>query len=118
MIGKHDTLTCLTHHRPMDGCLVRIVSREAMFGVRSVNPNKGLIKKHLADVALGHITYEREPVAAQRAPGHGNLDFRQVAELHRDVDGVGDDRDSLTMTNAPRQLSGCGTGTNRDGFAV
>src|SRR6266498_511766 len=98
MVGEHNTLTRLVHHGSVNSCLVRIVCREPVFVVGAINSDKGLVKKHLADITLRHISYEGKPVTTKRPSRHGHFDLGQVTQFHCDVDSIGDDADALAMS--------------------
>src|SRR5215813_3138258 len=98
MVCQNDTLLGLPHHGAMNCCLVGIVRSQSVFDVSAVNTNKSLIKKSLADVLLGHISDEREPVTAQTSAGHRDFDVGQMAKFHRNVNRVSNDGNPFAMT--------------------
>ena len=61
VISDDDTLPRLSHQGSVDGGLVGIVCRKAMFGMDAVDPDKGLVQKHFARVLLRCFTYQSKP---------------------------------------------------------
>src|SRR5215472_7021010 len=84
----------------------------------SVESNECLINENLARGSLRHVAYQGEPPFAKEATGHAYVDFRKVAEFHRDVYGVGQDGDSFAMADGPRDLGRRCAGAYRNGVAV
>src|SRR5205814_7384046 len=102
VVGQDDPLLRLSHHGPVNRCLVRIVRCQSTISVSAVNSDKGLVKKCLADVLLRHISNQGEPVAAETSTRHRHFYFGQVTKFHRDVNRVSNYRYSFAMTNGSR----------------
>src|ERR1051325_4908950 len=106
VICDDDALACLAQHGAVHGCLVGIIGGQAVLGMNAVHAYEYLVDEHLADGGDGDGAGEREPVAAHRAARDDDFQIDAMAELHSDVDGVGEDCDSLAVTNAARDLCG------------
>ena len=102
----------------MNRGLIGVVRREPVLGMNSVYADKNFVDEHLAGVALRHISDEGEPVAAEKTPRHADLDFCQVAELHRDIEGIGQDGNGLAMADAARHLCRRGARSYGNNLAV
>src|SRR5215510_16354367 len=118
MIGDDDSLSRLLKHDTMDGCLVRIIRSQPALRVHSVYTDKCLIDEHLAGIALRDISHQGEPVTTQKTPRHTNFDIYQVAQLHGDVDSVGQDCNAFTMADAAGHLCRGSTGPDGNDVAV
>src|SRR5947208_9290761 len=104
MVGDDDPLAGLSNHGAVNRGLIGVVRREPVLGMNSVYADKNFVDEHLAGVALRHISDEGEPVAAEKPPRHADLDFCQVAELHRDIEGIGQHGNDLSLSYAARNL--------------
>src|SRR5580692_6772797 len=106
-ISYDDDLLRLLDHGAKGKCFVRFVGGGSSIGVDTGHAEKKLIEK-----AVTEEIDSRSPDQRKR-PWPVNITARQmylktghVAELHADVNGIGDDGDIAPMTHAPRHPSG------------
>src|SRR5690242_8546010 len=89
-----------------------------MFDVDSIDTDENLVDEDLADAFDCRRTNEREPVATQKSAGDDHLQIVAVTQLHRDIHGIRQNRNSLVKTNTACNLRRCSSGADREDVSI
>ena len=116
-VGDGDFSLGLADHAAVDFNFIVVEAGESALGVDAVDADEEDVDKDAAHAGDGGGADEGEPVAAEMAAGDEDLNVFAVAELHGDVDGVGDDGDAAEGVEAADNFRGGGSGGEGDGVA-
>ena len=116
-IGHHDDLLGLPYHCAENGGLVGLDGGGPAKDIDAAGPDERLIEKDAAQHFHGGGTGERKSACpAHGSSGQGDIEGGLMVQLHSDIDGVGDDANSVAMTDASGDLRGGGAGGKADGL--
>ena len=117
-VGYDDDLTGLLDHLAIDETFFSFEGGGAAVGVKACDAEEDLVEIDIIKKVEGSTAGEREgPGPGNDAASENGADAGLIAELHADVDGVGDDLDFVAMTEAAADVSGGGAGGEANGFA-
>src|SRR5882724_2445335 len=117
-VGNHNALTCLPHHGPMHGRLIRIICSQSVLGMNTINADENFVVKHLTHRRYCGWAGESKPVAADSAAGDDDFEVGAVTKFHGNIHCTGDDGNSFAMTNAAGHLRRRRSGTQGNNFTI
>ena len=116
-VGDHDDLLGLLEHLAVDQRLVGLQRGGAALGIQSGHAQKHLVHIDVVEEGQRRVAGERErPRPGNHAAGQIGADAGLVAQLHADVDGVGDHLNLVAMAQAAADVRGGGAGGEAHGL--
>ena len=91
-----------------------VVRHEAPLRIDAVDAHHGQVEVHAFQGSLGEPSHQLVGLAARRAAGDDELQIGAQGELGGDVEGVGDDGESVAVGQAPGDLGGGGAAGEAD----
>src|SRR5271168_1230611 len=116
-IGDDDDLLGVANHGKGDGGLLGFEGGDAAFEIESGDADEGLVEVDVAQEVERGLAGEGEgPGPGEGSAGEHGFDGGLVAELHTDVQRIGDDGDATAMAEGAAHLGGGGAGGEADGL--
>ena len=91
-----------------------VVRHEAPVRIDAVDAHHGQVEVHAFQGRLGETSHQLVGLAARRAAGDDELQIGAQGELGGDVEGVGDDGESVAVGQAPGDLGRGGAAGEAD----
>jgi hypothetical protein len=108
-VGHHDYLFRLLEHLAKHQRLFSFQRRCSAVCVKAGNAQENLVEVHIVEKAERGAAGKRErPRPGNHTAGKKRTDARLVAELHADVDGVGDHLDVFAVAQTAANVRGGG----------